>query len=132
MPYTAALLDLAYGAHLRRNGQRRAAAARLKTALATFTTLGAQPSIERAESELDACGLSPRRRQPTSPVLTPREQSVARLVAEGMTNPEIAARLFLSVKTVEYHLGNTYAKLGVRNRTQLAARLDPVTERSQD
>jgi DNA-binding CsgD family transcriptional regulator len=132
IPYARALLDLAYGAYLRRTGQRRAAAKRLETALATFTFLGAQPSIERAESELDACGLRPRRRQPASPVLTAREQSVARLVAEGLTNPEIAGRLFLSVKTVEYHLGNTYAKLGVRNRTQLASRLDPLPAHPQD
>jgi DNA-binding CsgD family transcriptional regulator len=126
MPFRAALHQLAYGTHLRRRGQRRAASARLEDALRTFTELGARPYAERVESELAACGLRPRRRAPAAPVLTPREQAVARLVAEGLTNAEIARQLFVSAKTVEYHLGNAYAKFGVRNRAQLAARIDTL------
>jgi DNA-binding CsgD family transcriptional regulator len=124
MPFRAALHQLAFGSHLRRLGQRRAAAARLEGAVSTFTHLGAGPYLERADAELAACGLHPRRRDVAAPALTAREQAVARLVAEGLTNAEIATKLFLSVKTVEYHLGNAFTKYGVRNRAQLAARLD--------
>lgn len=122
-PFDTALVHLAYGSHLRRNGKRKRAGVELRAAISLFDGLGARPYLERAESELLASGLSPRRRQPGPQTLTPREQAVARLVAEGFSNPEIAHRLFLSVKTVEYHLGNVFTKLGVRNRAQLAGRL---------
>jgi DNA-binding NarL/FixJ family response regulator len=123
MPFDAALAWLAYGTHLRRRGSRRAAAQELQRALETFVALGAAPYVERTETELAACGLRPRRRGPTLPTLTPRELAVAHLVADGLTNREIAARLVVSTKTVEYHLGNAFTKLGVRSRAQLVARL---------
>jgi DNA-binding CsgD family transcriptional regulator len=125
MPFDAALVWLAYGAHLRRGGRRRAAGQELGRALETFVALGAAPYVKRTETELAACGLKPRRRGPSPPTLTPRELAVARLVADGLTNREIAARLVISTKTVEYHLGNAFTKLGVRSRAQLVARLAP-------
>ena len=88
---------------------------------------GAVPYVDRAAAELAVCGLTPRRHDTGLPLLTPREQAVARLVAEGLTNREIAERLFVSVKTVEYHLANAFTKLGVRSRAHLAARVTSMT-----
>ena len=122
MPYERALVQFAHGQFLRRNGSRRAASEQLTRARETFATLRARPALERCERELVACGLKPNRRgsdQP--PELTPQEQAVARLVATGRTNREVAAELLLSVKTVEVHLTRIYAKLGVSSRSQLAA-----------
>jgi DNA-binding CsgD family transcriptional regulator len=123
MPFEAGLAHLAFGSHLRRGGPRRPAADQLQAARDLFTGLGAAPYAERAEQELAACGLTPRRRGVAPPALTARERAVAGLVAQGLTNREIAARLVVSAKTVEYHLGNVFLKLGVRGRTELAARL---------
>jgi DNA-binding CsgD family transcriptional regulator len=123
LPFEAALLDLAYGSHLRRAGRRRAAADRLRVAVGAFDALGATPYAEHGRAELAAGGLTPRGRGPAQPTLTPREHAVARLLAEGLTNREIAERLVMSVKTAEYHLSNAYTKLGVNGRAQLAAML---------
>lgn len=122
-PFDRALLQEAYGRLLRRLGERRAAAGRLEAAREGFAALGARPFIDRVDRELAACGLAPRRRS-GGPVLdlTPQELAVARLVATGRSNREAAAELVVSVKTVGYHLGNVYAKLGVNSRSQLAAR----------
>ncbi|HVL84610.1 MAG TPA: LuxR C-terminal-related transcriptional regulator [Pseudonocardia sp.] len=114
----------AYGRFLRRAGSRRAAIAQLCTARETFAALRARPFLDRCDAELAACGA--RVAAPESAVtdpLTPQERAVTRLVCAGRTNREVAAELVLSVKTVGYHLGNAYAKLGVSSRTQLAARL---------
>lgn len=133
MPFERALLQQAYGAFLRRAGERRAAAAQLRAALHGFTGLGAEPFAGRCQVELDACGLSPRTRPPSGHVaLTPQELAVARLVATGRTNREVAAELVVSPKTVEYHLGHAFTKLGVRSRTQLAVRLAAGGQPSQD
>ena len=87
-----------------------------------FADLGRRPALERCERELEACGLKPAKRgRNAPPELTPQEQAVARLVATGRTNREVAAELLLSVKTVEVHLTRIYAKLGVSSRSQLAA-----------
>jgi DNA-binding NarL/FixJ family response regulator len=90
--------------------------------LDTFTTLGARPFAERCQRELAACGVS---RAPAAVTggqpLTPQELAVARLVAEGLTNRQVASELVVSVKTVEFHLGRVFAKLGLRTRAQLAA-----------
>lgn len=123
MPFDTARVDLVWGTVLRRAGKRRAAAEHLQRALDRFAKLGADPYADRATEELTACGLRPRRRGPHPPALTPREHAIARLVADGLTNREIAERLVVSPKTVEYHLGNAFVKLGVRNRAQLAAGL---------
>ncbi|MEO8697402.1 MAG: LuxR C-terminal-related transcriptional regulator [Acidimicrobiales bacterium] len=93
----------------------------------TAASAGAVPHVDRAAAELVVCGPTPRRRDTGLPLLTPREEAVARLVAEGLTNREIAERLFVSVKTVEYHLANAFMKLGVRRRAHLAAHVASMT-----
>jgi DNA-binding NarL/FixJ family response regulator len=114
-----------YGRFLRRAGERRAAGDRLRAARDTFARLGATPFLDSCDAELAACGLAVDR-SPEAPLsrLTTQEQAVARLVCVGKTNREVAAELVISVKTVGYHLGNTYTKLGVNTRTQLAALLN--------
>lgn len=122
--FDGALTALAHGALLRRSGRRRAAASELGTARTVLARLGARPALERCEQELAVCGLAPVRRAEAAPdLLTPRELGVARLVASGMSNPEVAAELIVSVNTVEFHLRNVYAKLGIRSRAHLAAHL---------
>ncbi len=120
MPFGRARADAALGAHLRRRGRRREALALLGAARETFTALRARPFAARVDREVVACGGS-RRRGCTG--LTPQETAVAGLVAAGLTNKQIAAELVVSVKTVEYHLGHVFAKLGMRSRAQLAAYL---------
>ncbi len=142
--YTARLL-LAHGRLLRRTGQRRPAVDQLRRASQEYQALRAAPFLAQAEAELAACHLpasragsggqavGPGRRagsggparprglagQPTALALTSRETEVAHLVGKGMSNPEIAAELFVSRKAVEYHLGNIYAKCGLQGRQQL-------------
>jgi DNA-binding NarL/FixJ family response regulator len=124
VPFARARAELAHGAFLRRQGQRRAALGHLQAARSTLVRLGARPFLARCDQELAACGLAPDRAGgPPMPHLTTQEHAVAHLVAGGMTNREVALELNLSVKTIEYHLGNVFAKLGTRSRTQLAARL---------
>lgn len=124
MPFFEALIQLAYGELLRRDGKRRDAAERLRKASETLVGLGAAPFVARAEQELAACGLAPTKRKERDVTrLTPQELAVARLVGSGATNREAATQLVLSVKTIEFHLSRVYAKLGLRSRTQLAARL---------
>ncbi|MGY1604452.1 ATP-binding protein [Geodermatophilus sp. SYSU D00815] len=114
--------QLAYGEFLRRSRRRVDARAQLRAALETFEDLGAEPWAERARQELRASGETARRRdQGEVPALTPQEQQVATLVRQGLTNRDIAARLFLSPRTVDFHLRNVFAKLGVSSRTELAA-----------
>ena len=94
----------------------------LTTAREHFARLGAATYVNRCDRELAAGGLHlPRSGDAYSDVLTPQESTVAELVAQGRTNKDVAAELFLSVKTVQYHLTRIYAKLGVSSRTQLAA-----------
>ena len=117
--YDARLL-LAHGRLLRRTGQRRPAVERLRQASNLYHALRAEPFIARAEEELAACRLpgSPAKKQSVL-TLTSRETEVAHLVGKGLSNPEIAAELFISRKAVEYHLGNVYAKCGLQGRQQL-------------
>jgi DNA-binding CsgD family transcriptional regulator len=118
--YTARLL-LAHGRLLRRTGDRKGAVERLRRANASFTGLRATPFTARTEEELAACHLPAdpaTKRQPVL-ALTSRETEVAHLVGKGLSNPEIAAELFISRKAVEYHLGNIYAKCGLQGRQQL-------------
>lgn len=123
-PFERALLRFAYGKFLRRAGKRACAGTQLYAARDTFSRLGARPDLERCERELAACGLTTGpRRQRDAARLTPQELAVARLVAGGLTNRQVARELVISVKTVEYHLGHVYAKLEVRSRSQLVARL---------
>jgi DNA-binding CsgD family transcriptional regulator len=119
-PVAQARTQLAYGEFLRRSGRRIDARAQLRTALDVFTEAGAQPWAERARQELRASGEAARKRDPsTSRQLTPQEQQVASLVSRGHSNADVAAELFLSRRTVEYHLSNAYQKLGVRSRGDL-------------
>lgn len=114
----------AYGRFQRRAGRRRAAIAELTAARDTFARLGARPYLDRCDAELAACGaLVAAPEHAPANLLTPQERAVTRLACAGRTNREVAAELVLSVKTVGYHLDNAYAKLGVRSRVQLAARL---------
>ena len=118
--YTARLL-LAHGQLLRRTGNRKDAVERLRRAHALYQALRAAPFIARAEEELALCHLpaDPAKKQQPVLALTSRETEVAHLVGKGLSNPEIAAELFISRKAVEYHLGNIYAKCGLQGRQQL-------------
>jgi len=117
--YTARLL-LAHGRLLRRTGNRKDAAGRLRRANTLFAGLGAAPFLARTEQELAACGLRHEHAARRSVLeMTDRETEVAHLAGQGMTNAEIAAELFITPKAVEYHLGNIYAKFGIKGRHQL-------------
>src|SRR5262249_16342223 len=96
---------LLYGERLSRQRRRRAARDQLRTALTMFESMGMQAFAERARAELRATGEQARPRRPgAAEVLTPQEEQIARMVAGHLTNREIAARLFISASTVEYHL----------------------------
>jgi DNA-binding CsgD family transcriptional regulator len=120
-PVHAARLLLAHGRLLRRTGKRREAVRRLRRASDLYRALRAAPFLARAEEELAACHLpsDPARKQQPVLALTSRETEVAHLVGKGLSNPEIAAELFISRKAVEYHLGNIYAKSGLTGRQEL-------------
>ena len=126
-PLDQARTRLNFGEHLRRTGRRAAARPHLRSAMEAFDSLGARLLADRAAEELRASGEVARRR-PLGAVgdLTPRERQVARLAAAGYSNGEVAARLFLSQKTVEYHLHKVFTKLGVTSRTDLAAVGDEI------
>ena len=105
---------LAFGEHLRRSRRRVDARPHLRRALELFDELGATRWSERARSELRASGESARRRDADVPVaLTPQELQVARLVGNGTSTREVAAQLFLSPRTIDFHLRNVFAKTGV-------------------
>ena len=122
-PFERARTQLRLGERRRRARRRADARGVLTEALATFDRLGAVPWAERAQVELRAAGGVVARHRPAEGELTPQELQVALAVAEGATNREAAAALFLSPKTIEFHLGNVYRKLGVRSRSELAAML---------
>lgn len=121
-PFELARTQLAYAERLRRVKQRADARPHLQAALSTFERLGAKPWVARAQAEMQATGgpTGPRAEAPGADELTRSELKIALLVAQGMTNREVAASLFLSPKTVEHHLSSIYRKLDVRSRTQLA------------
>jgi DNA-binding CsgD family transcriptional regulator len=119
--FDLARVNLLYGEWLRRTRRRREARDPLRTALDFFERVGADAFAERARHELAATGEHSRPRcDTTRDMLTAQEAHIARLVAEGMTNPQIASQLYISRSTVEYHLRKVYRKLGVTTRTQLA------------
>src|SRR5262249_23630596 len=117
--FDGARTELLLGEHLRR---RRAIEARqhLRTALDAFETLGAAPWADRARAELRAAGEKADERDPSLLVqLTPQEQQVVRFVGQGLSNKEVAAQLFLSPRTIEYHLRKVFVKLGISSRAEL-------------
>ena len=122
LPFDRGRLELRMGELLRRRRRRTDSRRHLRAALDIFAALGAAPWERRAANELRATGETARKRVPsTLDDLTPQELQIARLVAEGATNRDIAGRLFLSPRTVDYHLRKVFQKLSVTSRTQLAA-----------
>jgi DNA-binding CsgD family transcriptional regulator len=119
--FEAARTRLAYGARLRRERKRVRAREELRAAFDVFERLGAHPWADQATTELAATGETARRRHAsTLDQLTPQELQIARLLASGKTTREAAAAVFLSPKTVEYHLGHVYRKLEIHSREELA------------
>ncbi|MGB6022101.1 MAG: helix-turn-helix transcriptional regulator, partial [Ornithinimicrobium sp.] len=115
-------------ASLRRRRRRKEARVHLRAALDTFEELGAEQRAEQAVMELGATGQSVQRRGASLlGLLTPQERQIAQILADGQTTREAAAALFLSPKTIEYHLRHVYTKLGVNTRADLASALAEQT-----
>lgn len=118
---------LAYGSRLRRARRRIDARSQLRLAVTTFDALGAAGWADRAATELKATGETARRREPdTADDLTPQERQIALLLADGRSTREAAAAMFLSPKTIEYHLRNVYSKLGIHSRAELGRMMKPA------
>jgi DNA-binding CsgD family transcriptional regulator len=132
-PFARARTELCYGERLGRAGRRVQARVQLRAALETFERLGARPWADRAHGELRTTGERLARRDPTAAEqLTPQELQIALTVARGATNREAGTALFLSPKTIEFHLGRVYRKLGIRSRTELAHTLHNPALQPQD
>ena len=111
---------LLYGEWLRRQNRRVDARAQLRAAHSLFEAIGAEAFTDRARRELVATGEHVRKRSvATASDLTQQEEHIARLARQGRTNPEIAAELFLSSRTVEWHLRKVFTKLGITSRKEL-------------
>ena len=124
LPFHVCRLQLADARRLRQQGRRAEAIARLRAARPVLVRLGARPYLAACDAELSACGVQAGDGQlPETLGLTPSELAVARLVATGRSNREAAEELYVSVKAIEFHLGNVFTKLGIRSRRALAARL---------
>jgi DNA-binding CsgD family transcriptional regulator len=126
-PFERAQLQLDYGEWLRRQRRINDAKPLLGSALDTFSSLGAAPWTRRADSELRACGVTTEAGPAQANALdelTPQQREIAILAGQGLTNNEIADRLFLSPRTVASHLHRSYPKLGITGRHQLHGLLD--------
>jgi ATP/maltotriose-dependent transcriptional regulator MalT len=123
LPFDEARTELCLGERRRRAGRRADARTPLRKAFSTFDRLGAKPWAERARMELRASGETLRAAPEAAEKLTPQELQVAVVVSRGATNREAAAELFLSPKTIDFHLSRIYRKLGIRSRTQLVSAL---------
>ena len=123
---------LVYGEWLRRENRRSAARDSLRTAYAIFTDIGIAGFAERARRELSATGEKARKRtSDTRDQLTPQEAQIARLARDGLSNPEIGARLFISPRTVEYHLHKVFGKLDINSRKELDRALPNGSQEAQ-
>jgi DNA-binding CsgD family transcriptional regulator len=112
--------NLLYGEWLRRQGRRREARAQLRIAHASYAAMGMEGFAERARRELAATGESVRKRSyEARDELTAQEAQITRLAAGGLTNAEIGAQLFISPRTVEWHLSKVFSKLGIKSRVDL-------------
>jgi DNA-binding CsgD family transcriptional regulator len=119
-PFALARTRLSYGERLRRAGRRVEAREQLRAALETFDRVGAAPWSERVSAELRASGETLRRREShEAEELTPQELQIALQVSEGKSNKEVGAALFLSHKTIEFHLSRIYRKLDIHSRAEL-------------
>jgi DNA-binding CsgD family transcriptional regulator len=119
-PFDRARTHLLLGEHLRRDRRRAAARHHLHAAVDEFGNLGAEVWERRARNELAATGETIQRRdRGAAQALTPQERRIARMVADGITNREVAAQLFLSPPTIDYHLRNVFLKLGITSRAEL-------------
>lgn len=119
-PFDLARVQLLYGERLRRTRAIRESRVHLGAALETFRCLGAQPWVQRAANELRATGeAKPRNHEHDRDALTPQETGIAQLAASGLTNKQIGERLFLSPRTVGFHLHRTFPKLGIHSRAAL-------------
>jgi ATP/maltotriose-dependent transcriptional regulator MalT len=117
---------LVYGEWLRRERRRVDARVHLRAAHDMLATIGMAAFAERARHELLATGdKAPRRADETTDLFTPQERQIARLARDGLSNPEIGAQLFISARTIEWHLRHVYAKLGISSRKQLRTVLLP-------
>lgn len=114
---------LTYGERLRRAQRRRDARVQLRAAAEIFDRLDARPWAERTRAELRASGETLAKAGDGAEQLTPQELQIALLVTEGRTNAEVGRAVFLSTRTVEFHLSRAYRKLGVASRTELTRRL---------
>ena len=124
VPLTSAQLEISDARLLRLAGQPQAAVVRLRSARQRLITLGARPYLEACDRELAAAGAPVGSEAMAAlPGLTPAEQAVARLVVTGRSNRQTAAELYVSVKTVEFHLGHIFDKLGIRSRKDLITRI---------
>jgi RNA polymerase sigma factor (sigma-70 family) len=112
-------VNLDLGEWLRRQRRIKEARVFLQAALEPATRLGAEPTVRRARAELRACGVRVAGVRDALAELTPQQREIVRLAADGLTNREIAARLFLSPRTVASHLYRSYPKLGVTDRHEL-------------
>ena len=120
---------LLYGEWLRRENRRVDARVELRAAYDQFTTIGMEAFAERASRELLATGATVRKRTvETRDDLTAQERQIAHLARDGLSNPEIGARLFLSPRTVEWHLRKVFSKLGIRSRRELSTALPAESE----
>jgi DNA-binding CsgD family transcriptional regulator len=120
---------LVFGEWLRRQNRRLDARDQLRTAYEMLTAMGIDGFAERARRELQATGETVRKRtDETASQLTGQEARIARLAGEGHTNPEIGAQLFLSPRTVEYHLHKIFRKLGIGSRRELRRALPDLEQ----